>query len=746
MAEDRQVVFGEIERTDRLPDWASTGTVVIEWMQQHGLWEQATERLKIQREGGYAGIDALLFLVYFFTSGLRLGVKEFSERTRKHHAQLAAVGGRRRLPTQSSMSRILSAVDSERTKDFGSWLLLEAPGVSEVLHHPSVLTRDALSAGWHVFDWDPTVTTLRHRALPVFDGMPNARRRSEALAEPGYSGRKRGDVQFSRGTLQHAGSGLWLGIEMAPGNGELRGAFQSAVDQVVATCDHADIAPERVLLRADGVAGNVPFITACVEAGLHYITRLQHYQLLEDPEVAGHLNEAGWFEVPSSGSGPARQAADLGLVTLEPAATSRHEDGSPFAPIETRVVVSRFPSSGAGHGAGVELDGWQYELYATDLPPAPWPEGEIVAGYYGRTGQENRFHQEDRELGLDRIFSYHLPGQQLATLVGLFVWNFFICRGINLARPPLELPEQQALQALPITTPPAMPVVGSNDASVDVEEVQPALAPSTDVEEEVESSIENGTGLGSTARHEFIRALDAINWEPVLDRHEGWKWLAHKGGLRCPNEAVLPFVRVEKVGHRIRARFIANLGTCDSCKLRQTCSRSNDPHYRRDIRLTIPSPHAEPLRLEWLASRTAQPVIKRRRKSNAEAQRKRGKPIWRIKPLLWRPPETPQQRASFAVGSPVLLPATLRKMTRSAAQAVEVQVAVEQPPDPPKPSLVLALSPAERQKRRLSWEQRLRWNELPDRSHILVRFLGEPILNQILSSSTQGGVTGGNAT
>ena len=80
------------------------------------------------------------------------------------------------------------------------------------------------------------------------------------------------------------------------------------------------------------------------------------------------------------------------------------------------------------------LDGWQYELYSTDLPAETWPEREIVAGYYGRTGQENRFHQEDQELGLDRIFSYHLPGQQLATLVGLFVWNHYVCRGMDLER------------------------------------------------------------------------------------------------------------------------------------------------------------------------------------------------------------------------------------------------------------------------------------------------------------------------
>ena len=105
----------------------------------------------------------------------RIGVKEFSDRAREHHKQLAAVAERRRLPTQASMSRLLAAVDKERVQEFGSWLLLRAPGVLSVLQHPSVLTRDATGEGWHVFDWDPTVTTLRHRALPEFEGMPEPR-------------------------------------------------------------------------------------------------------------------------------------------------------------------------------------------------------------------------------------------------------------------------------------------------------------------------------------------------------------------------------------------------------------------------------------------------------------------------------------------------------------------------------------------------------------------------------------------
>jgi hypothetical protein len=315
---------------DRLPEWASGGVVILEWLREQGRWEEAMDLLKVQREGGYAGVDAWLFLIYYFASGLRVGVKEFSDRARQQQGRLAAVGDRRRLPTQSSMSRILTAVESETARSFGNWLLRQAPGISAVLQHPSVLTRDALGEGWHVFDWDPTVTTLRHGALPELAGTPEARRRSESMAVPGYPGRKRGDAQFSWATLQHAGSGLWLGIEMAPGNGAVREEFQQAIEQVVATCEHAGLDRDRVVVRTDGVGGNVPFITACAEADMHYITRLAHYQLLQDADIVAHLNEAVWYDVPSSGSGPTRQACDLGHVQLEPAPATVRLDGKPF--------------------------------------------------------------------------------------------------------------------------------------------------------------------------------------------------------------------------------------------------------------------------------------------------------------------------------------------------------------------------------------------------------------------------------
>lgn len=746
MSERRNVVFEESIESARVPEWAGAGVVLLEWLERRNLLVQLAERLKIQREGGYAGIDAFVFLIYLFTSGLHLGLKEFSDRVRKSQGQLAAVGERERLPTQASMSRMLASVAPEMLKEFGPWLLREAVDVTAVLKHPSVLTRDAQGAGWHVFDWDPTVTTLRHRALPVFDDMPSARRRSEALAKAGYPGRKRGDVQFSRGTLQHAGSGLWLGIEMGPGNGAHRQAVESAVEQVLATCKYAQLAIERTLLRMDGAAGNVPAITTCMQAGIHFVTRLAHYQLLDNPDIKRHLNQAEWYNVPSSGSGPTRQATDLGRVTLEAASATAQVDGGAFAPVETRVVVSRFVASGEGRGAGIVIDGWQYELYGTNLSPAAWPEVEVVSGYYGRCGQENRFSQEDSELGLDRIFSYHLPGQQLATLIGLFVWNFSICRGMDLASPPEALPEQAVAVRTPVEPTPALPetepsaATPSNTGTAHNEAVvathpnhAPALPkpiatldvmPSLDVPTHPPNPTVETSSV-SDAKHALSQMLNVVDWQSVLRHLDDWSFVADAQSLLCPAKKSVPLARIEHVqGQPIRARFQADSGLCDSCELRPTCIKSVYPLYRKEVRVLVPPPHAEPLLEMWLKATQDQTPQTSSSPTSGFQSIKQPRHSSRQKTLLWVSLQPLTEQISLVVAPPLLLPAELRKQNRKACRSLEIEITVKVPPVPDRPSPVLAGSAAERQKRRQTWPERLRFNELRPGSKVHVRLSG----------------------
>jgi len=146
---------------------------------------------------------------------------------------------------------------------------------------------------------------------------------------------------------------------------------------------------------------------------------------------------------------PSRAAAELGEWTVEPGKKTRRPDGTRYAPVTVRVVASIFQREDKAQRGRV-LDGWQIELFAADLPPAAWPAPEAVAACFGRSGtQENRFAQEDRELGLDRIVSYHLPGQEFAWLVGLTLWNLRLMKGFRTAPPPVKAPVARLRAATP---------------------------------------------------------------------------------------------------------------------------------------------------------------------------------------------------------------------------------------------------------------------------------------------------------
>ena len=118
------------------------------------------------------------------------------------------------------------------------------------------------------------------------------------------------------------------------------------------------------------------------------------------------------------------------------------------------MVVTRFRSADPEHkhGAGWLHEGWHYELFATALDGPAWPANDVATLYFGRACLENRFAQENRELGLNRVFSYSLPGQLLATAVGMYVWNRRVCLGAELAgitaAPPANAPD--VFSALPL--------------------------------------------------------------------------------------------------------------------------------------------------------------------------------------------------------------------------------------------------------------------------------------------------------
>ena len=656
----------------RIPDMFTEAAVLLEAVRQRGVIATIGKVLHIRRQGGYSALDVWLLLLILFTTGATVGVKPLWEKLRPCARQLAALAGRSGLASPASVSRALEAVETALVRPVAFQLLVVLTDIGKVMRHPAAQTYDAQGRAWHVFDLDWTVTALRQRALPAHEDLPEPRRRAEHTGAPGYLGRKRGDLRFGRMTVEHAGSSGWVHEHLSPGNGEGVVELELALDSVVATCEHLEHPTSQALVRMDGEFGHVPGYTACREHELPFLTRLTRPKLYKDPKVLDLLRRATWYLVPDSGSGPQRGATDLGEMTIKPGGKTKRPDDTDYEPVTVRVVASRFPKTGRAK-RGCVVDGWQVELFAADLPADAWPAPEVVASFFGRTGEENRFAQEDRELGLDRIISYDLGGQELAALAGLSLWNLRVAMGCSQAPPPVERPVQPFRQA-----------------QIDDRAAQ------------------------HWPRDPVVLALLAEqDWTTVLSGRTGWRWDVIAGELRCPDGRTLDLTTV-RAGEHAKGRtgviFRRPVGGCEDCEPRQGCLRSEQAGASKHAEFSFPTAVASCLR-----ERLAQV---------------RGRRSGTVVPVNGVP--GPRE-----VYDSLFLPAEARRLHSACLLGASVRIVVElPPPDPPQPRLV-ARDVADKQRRRKTWEQNLARYALPEEARVDVSFQGSPELWQMLGEHGQ---------
>lgn len=659
--------------TSRIPERLTEGASLLMDLRHRGILAAVGDRLHIRRQGGYCGLDVWLTLLLYFAACPGQGIRMFWEETlRPHVQQLAALAGRRSLPASASLSRALNSVEPELLRESSNWLLTGASEVDEVLRHPAVQMVDAQGHGWHGFDLDPTVTTLRQRALPEDDDLPEPRRRSENTGAPGHSGRKRGNIQFRRITVQHSGSGVWVHGHLSPGNGEGVIDFYRSLDTVGETVKRLGHPLDRTLLRMDGEYGNVPWFTACREHGLPFVTRLNRPKLFEDPDVLDRLRLATWYRVPDSLSGPQRAAADIGVLTVSAGKDTQRPDGSGYDPVRIRVVASIFPRDGAAQ-RGRTLDGWQVELFAVDLPADAWPAPDAIAAYFGRTAEENRFGQEDRELGftgLDRIISYHLPGQELATLVGLSLWNLRLARGFERETPPHKRPAQ-ALRL-----------------------------------HQVDQRVTK-----QWPRDPVIRNILAeLDWPTLLAQRPRWQWDDVSGELHCPDGRGLPLTTVRSSEHakdRTSIIFRRQTGGCEDCSDPTPCLRSEREQTSKHTEISIPTPVAERLRqrLTRVRGKTTRP---------------------RTIDLVEGSP------GPLMASEALFLPARARQAFVAVFLGASLRIHVETPrPAEPAPRLVAADIP-DRQRRRSTWDRNVERYAAPDGTKVRVEATGHATFRRML--------------
>jgi hypothetical protein len=727
-----------------LPPWASLPAVFLEQLHRRGLVEELERRIRIERKADACGpVEVVAFLISYFASGLLCGLKPFWYRMRDWseargrtklpsvQAQLASLVGKSKMCSSTSASGALAAVDMALIRPSVEWLLVDLPDMVPLLQHPAVLMRDTFGRGVHVFDLDASITTLLFRIFaPPGEDMPSGKRRATKLGAAGYSGRKRADSQFARAILSHAGAGAWLHSELGRGNGNIREDLVRALKAIVSIMVRIGVTLDLALLRLDGAYGNVPAMTAAIEHGVPFVTRASQ-AILSMPEVQIRLAAARWEFVPGAEAADMRSVAELGEITLEPGDDTVRDDGTRYAPIKVRAVVSRIRQSGDAR-RGVVIDGWQYEVFLTTLEADAWPAAEVVAVYNGRSTCENRYAQEDRELGLDHVFSFHPDGQAFATLIGMAVWNMQIARGFLMSPPPAVTPAPTPRIASTDDRPSTFPEAGtslcsaSDEASPGVTASEPATvsadrSSSSDTvsptslpdrnsgagpRDQVASSPppdEPGFGTPPSSvpqiREALRLTLQQVPWATVLANRPNWTWDDDAGCLRCPDGQHLYPARIrpeERANGDAAAYFATRSGTCRDCDLSDQCFSAQATKMRKQVSLTIPAEVGANIHALLEALPKGRPAAPRT-----------------VAPVPSPPPRPPSPprgghqlhplqdvptTGSWAIVHPLFLPAAARRLVRQLADRIQFEIKVELPDLSPRQRHPLVASNA-REKR-----------------------------------------------
>ena len=167
-------------------------------------------------------------------------------------------------------------------------------------------------------------------------------------------------------------------------------ALEVAGDACVEAVTAAGIAPQRSLMRIDGAGSSAVALDPIAKRGIQHLVRLKSYGVFRLRAVQQLLAAGTWQWVTDSGSGPRRQALDIGSWQLGADAFQTATD-APVVP--TRLVVSRYATDHK-HGAGVLIEGWLYELLARAWTPArgrpPRPSSCTTAAPPSRTALPRR--------------------------------------------------------------------------------------------------------------------------------------------------------------------------------------------------------------------------------------------------------------------------------------------------------------------------------------------------------------------
>ncbi len=510
-----------------MPSWMGEVAAFAQVLTHTGILKTIQDQVRFARArfGHYDLIDCVAVLIGYILSG-EPTLLSFYERLAPFAGAYMALFGRTRLPHRSTLSRFLAALDQTCVETlrarFQKDLLARKP-------FPSLGGLfDRTGKQWVVIDEDGTRQAARQRALPQTDTLPAPHRRFDQVCAPGYHGRKRGEVVrtctvVASDTYASVARHVWRSWQW-----DYRGELRRAITAITSYATPLGLSPASMLVRLDGLYGDVATLLDVLSAGLGVITRSRAYHLPEHPMVKQTLARSPDHVSTHETSHMQRSLYDCAPVPLTPTGP------------EMRLVIATHAGTSADPAVGIERDGVVYELFVSTLPSPAFKASDILDLYLHRGSFETVLADEDEEQDADRWYSHTPWGQEFTQILAQWAWN-------------IRLELGQAFSPSDLRTTEFAPT-------------QEIEAPTTDEDEPAEAPPPTVTyGPPQWARPSFTHGFSDSAFTPQPD-----------GTLRCPvnHPLYLQERRPERDGS-LRLLYAARIGHCRSCPLRSQCQESS---------------------------------------------------------------------------------------------------------------------------------------------------------------------------
>lgn len=511
------------------------------------------------RFGTYDTIDFVIVLLSYALSG-EPTLKAFYDRLAPFCDDVAALFHRHHLPSRSALSRFLAALDEHTVEALRTQFLRDLFERTTAFAHSGGVW-DRLEQQYVVLDVDGTRQVARQRALPHLATLPEPHRRLAQVAEPGYTGRKRGEVVRTRTTVLQAHSHQWLGTFGGAGNGNLREEVQRACLVASAYASKLQLHASQILLRLDGAYGDTAVLSTVLAKGLGLIVRSRDYALLGRPEVLAVLAHAPSVRCTHPESGAVRDLYDCPAIRLVPT--------GPWV----RLLIATHAATNDPPSVGQKRNGLVDELFVSTVLAPAMSANDLLDLYLHRGSFEPVLADEDLEQDPDRWCSRTPCGQEFWHILSQWVWNLRLEFGHHCSAASLRTTVFACANQV---------VVDTHHGSIS----EPSSTNRAVVDTDVPSVGEPGYGPPQWARPSFTGGFPGSAFRPQAD-----------GRLLCPAGCMLTVAerRQERAGS-VRVSYAASLDDCCRCPLRAGCQKSCTSKARRVSAVYWPlSSHPLPL-------------------------------------------------------------------------------------------------------------------------------------------------------